>query len=282
MTETEIKKNNPWREIADRLDCLYSETEEYVYSKDIEMVRIFNKRVAKSKTNDQVYHPDELIVNIPPEPWQGNPLKAKVIFLSLNPGFVENVNWKLAKVLQNDNGILKRMLDFKKKTLCLESESFFPESNDEKPIGCKDSVSMLGDWYWENGLAKFREKVVDKDYSEKQFYRDVAIMQYHSYTSEKYGRTFTKAGYFLESQKFTAELIKYIIDNNKDVIFVIMRSLKRWKELLEDSDKDFWKKNQERFLIKDNRSMSQAISENNMKLKDGTMFFNELCNKLRE
>ena len=61
-----------------------------------------------------------------------------------------------------------------------------------------------------------------------------------------------------------------------------MRSLKRWKDLLEDSDKDFWKKNQERFLIKDNGSMSQAISENNMKLKDGTMFFNELCNKLRE
>ena len=123
---------------------------------------------------------------------------------------------------------------------------------------------------------------MNEDYTEKQFYRDVAIMQYHSYTSEKYGRTFTKAGYFLESQKFTAELIKYIIDNNKDVIFVIMRSLNKWKELLEDSDIDFWKKNQEHFLIKDNGSMSQTISENNMKLKDGTMFFNELCNKLRE
>ena len=52
--------------------------------------------------------------------------------------------------------------------------------------------------------------------------------------------------------------------------------------ILEDSDIDFWKKNQEHFLIKDNGSMSQTISENNMKLKDGTMFFNELCNKLRE
>ena len=52
--------------------------------------------------------------------------------------------------------------------------------------------------------------------------------------------------------------------------------------ILEDSDIDFWNKNQEHFLIKDNGSMSQTISENNMKLKDGTMFFNELCNKLRE
>lgn len=282
MTEIEIKKKNPWLEIADKLDCLYSDTAEYVYSKDVDMVRTFNKRVVKNKANNQVYHPDELILNIPPEPWQGNPLKAKVIFLSLNPGFVENVNWKLAKVLQNDKGILKRMLDFKKKTLRLEAESFFPESNDEKPIGCKDSISMLGDWYWEKGLAKLRENVVDKDYTEKQFYRDIALMQYHSYTSEKYGRTFTKTGYFLESQKFTVELIKYIIDKNKDTIFVIMRSFNKWKELLEDGEKDFWKKNQKRFLIKNNGSMSQAISENNLKLKDGTMFFDELCNKLRE
>lgn len=281
MTEKELKSQNPWSEIADILDCFYSGESEFVYDKDKPIVRKFNNMVLKGKTNQQRYCPDELILNIPPEPWQGNPLKAKVIFLSLNPGFVENVNWKLAKVLQNDKGILERMLKFKKETLRLESISFFPESNDEHPIGCKDSISMLDDWYWEKGFAKLREAVVDCGYTEKQFYRDVAIMQYHSYSSEKYSRVFTKPGNYLESQKFTVELIKYILENN-DTLFVIMRSFEKWKELLEDNDKEFWNKNHNHFFIKDNGSISQAISENNLKLKDGTNLFELLRNKLLE
>ena len=282
MTENELKKRNPWVEIADKLDCLCSDTTEFVYSKDVDMVRAFNKRVAKSKNCKQGYHPSKLILNVPPEPWQGNPLKAKVIFLSLNPGFVEEINWKVAKLLQNEKGILERMLEFHKKTLRLEIDSFFPETNDERPIGFKDSISMHGGWYWEKGLAKLLEKVVNNNYTEKQFYRDVAIIQYHSYSSTKYGMEFTKPGYYLESQKFTAELIKYILEN-KDTMFVVMRSFKYWKELLEEDDKDFWKKYENRFHIKDNGSMSQTISEKNLMLKkDGTDVFNLICNKLQE
>ena len=48
MTEIEIKKRNPWLEIADKLDCLYSDTAEYVYSKDVDMNVVIDKKYCEN------------------------------------------------------------------------------------------------------------------------------------------------------------------------------------------------------------------------------------------
>lgn len=267
MTEKELRDCNPWKTMV--LHELYSSDEDYVIDGDRSEVFSFNDRIGDDVKN-------RLILNVPPEPWQGNPLKAKVIFLTLNPGYVERVNKKLAKILQRDSTVLKRMLHFKMQTLRLEATSFMPSSNDEEPIGFRDSISMLGDWYWEDRLKMLLDvlRENDKNYTMDKFYEKVAIIQYHAYTSEKYEKVFPPRGKSLVSQDYTKKLIGYIADNNPDTIFVIMRSVSRWKDFLGEP---ILSKLKDRMIIKDNKGMSQAISPNNL----GKLKFELICNALK-
>ena len=254
MTEEELLNQNPWKDVE--LGLLYDSEPNYFCKDDEVAIKNFNA----SSDED-----NKLILNIPPEPWQGNPLKAKVIFLSLNPGYIDNVNHKLAKVLQTDEHLLKQMMAFKRSTLDLSSNSFMPEENSGEPIGTKDAISMLGDWYWDNGFRSLREAVCKGKYTEKQFYRDVAIMQFHAYSSKKYERVFPRKRDTLKSQEFTRKLIEFISKNNPNTVFVIMRSSKKWSEFLGELS---IKK-----IEKESNSMCQAISPNNL----GEANFKELC-----
>lgn len=269
MIDKELKElidKNPWSKIAKEMDCIYSEQDRFVVEEDREFINAFN-----DKKEDQKKYNEKLIVNIPPEPWQGNPLNAKLIFLSLNPGFVKRINWTAAKLIQGYKDTLEKLLDFKKKTLRIEADSFLPEDNDGDPIGCCDAMSILGDEYWEKKFSNLFDDVVKKGKfcSETQFYRDVAIIQYHAYTSTEDGgfpyRSQCNDKWPLTSQEFTRDLIKYIVEH-KDTIFVVMRAKDRWKELL-DSDGSGWfdtMSNKERILVRNNKSMSQAISGKNL------------------
>lgn len=257
MKTEEILNKNPWNNI--KLDKLYSSNDtEFVVDDDRDVVLDFNNKIGDDTLN-------KLILNIPPEPWQGNPLKAKVIFLSLNPGYIERANKKLAMVFQNYKEILGPILDFKMKTLKLESDSFFPLNNDEKPIGCKDAISMLGDWYWEDAFQPLIQEACVNGFTENDFYKNVAIIQHFAYSSIKCQRVFPPKRKPLSSQNFTKELIQYIIDNNPNTLFVIMRSISKWKEFLgEDLFNECDNDNQRRFLLKENKGMSQAFSRNNL------------------
>ncbi len=257
MAEKDLLEQNPWKDIM--LDCLYSPDEErYVAEGDRRMVKDFNRRLDSGD-------PNRLILNVPPEPWQGNPLRAKVIFLSLNPGYVPEVNCTLARLLQSNADVLHRMVRFKQETLCLQSHSFFPDTNHETPVGTRDAICMLGDWYWERGFRTLRESVCGGSYTETMFYEDVAIMQYHAYSSVKYQRTFPPSGAFLPSQMFTRDLIEYIYKERPSTLFVIMRSVDKWERLL--SEHGLWGRLNK--VIKESGSMSQAISRKNLRGRGG-------------
>ena len=263
MTEKELKDKNPWRALAENMKCIYSQQVSLTANdKEREAIERFNANKKNGK---------ELVVTVPPEPWQGNPLKARVIFLSLNPGFVERINVTCAKLIQACSETLEKLLDFKKKTLLLEADSFLPEENEGEPIGCRDAMSLLGDEYWENKFSNLinDEEVVNDDYSVEQFYRDVAIIQYHAYSSTVDGGFPQKGCWPLPSQEFTRDLIKYVADKNPDTVFVIMRAKDRWIKLL-NSD-GVWcdsMRKKKRLLIRNNKSMSQAISEKNLGFTD--------------
>lgn len=267
-TEKGLRENNPWQAMT--LDCLYSDdAHRYALDADRSMLEAFNNKLCAADRN-------RLVLNVPPEPWQGNPLRAKVIFLSLNPGYVDRVNRKLAFLLQSDRDVLRRILQFKQDTICLRARSFFPTSNHELPVGAHDAVSMLGDWYWENALATLRKAVCGSSYPELRFYEDVAIMQFHAYSSEKFQHTFPPAGRWLASQEYTRDLIEYISRARPGVLFVLMRARDKWKKLLlRDGLWDRLNK-----VIKENRSMSQAISPYNLRGTDGRDQFAVICHTL--
>ena len=228
MTEKQLLDNNPWREVADmylsdNTECLYGEND-YFCKGDKGAIENYNKK-AKGTTN-------EIITKIPAEPWWGNPLKAHLIILSLNPGFVPEVNKTLALLMQTNEAVRRQLIEYKAQTLRLEAESFLPEEvkNADCCITCNEAVNMLGDWYWVKMLKQLR---TDTGLSEKEFYRRIALVEYHGYSSQTSGRVFPRKGDKLESQDFLKKMLWYIAESRRDdVCFLVMRAKKEWTKLL--------------------------------------------------
>lgn len=203
--------NNPWKEVAalyneSATDCLFSISQDYICSEDKAEIEKYNNSIIKAADNnprkDNILG-NKMVTNIPAEPWGGNPFKARLIILSLNPGYVPEVNEKLAKLLQSNDEIRKAIIKYKKQTLLFDTDSFLPE--DDKvllgcQISCKDAINMLGDWYWHKMFCQLRE---DVGIDENEFYKKVALIQYFGYSSQTAQRTLP----YIPSQDFTKEMI---------------------------------------------------------------------------
>lgn len=255
MTEKELLGQNPWEEVAkmynpDEEDCLFSKTRHYVCSSDLPEIEKFNSKLALNDT-------DRIIKNIPAEPWSGNPLTANLIILSLNPGYVPEVNKTLALLLQSNKQIRKSIIEFKRDTLLLKAKSFMAEEDGANPISSKDAVNMLGDWYWYKKLKQLKDDVgLDED----AFFRKIALIEFHGYSSITSNHSFLSGNGYLESQLFTKRMIQHIVQRD-DVVFLIMRSKKKWTDFLGEG---FIKEYDNKFVIKDNKGMSQSITHDNL------------------
>ena len=261
MTEKELLAQNPWIEVAkmynsDEEDCLYSKTRQYVYSSDLSEIEKYNSKLALNDT-------DRIITNIPAEPWSGNPLTANLIILSLNPGYVPEVNKTLALLLQSNKQIRKNIIEFKRDTLLLKAKSSIPKDDKGKPISCRDAVNMLGDWYWYKKLKQLKDDVGLDDYT---FFSKIALIEFHGYSSITSNRSFPLGKIYLESQLFTKRMIQYIVQRD-DVVFLIMRSKKKWTDFLGEG---FINEYENKFVIKDNKGMSQSITQDNLDGKNNS------------
>lgn len=271
ITEEAIVTENHWPELADSYmkSCWYDESMQLVYPDEQErqIIEQFNAKVA------QQY---KYVLGAPAEPWRGNPLKAKVIILSLNPGFVKGVNDKVrqnikASLYEGAMSELCRTMDLKSEGL-LYRQDHYVKSHEEwaknysEAIDYGDVLNEIGDYYWLRNINRLNTN----DTNEFDFFRNFAIIQYCAYTSVSFS-DFPKDT-ILPSQMLTKDLIRHIVYNRKDVQFIIMRSWKRWRNLL---DPDVWQMMQPRIVI--NKNMSQSLSENNL----GTDLFNKLTNLLK-
>jgi len=264
--------NNPWKEVADlyqakelNQDCLYGSQNEYVCSDDRLKIIEYNKNVyvaAENNPRKDELLKDIMITNIPAEPWGGNPFKAKLIILSLNPGYVPEVNNKLAKLLQSNAAIRKAIIEYKMDTLLFKTDYLLPPNDDiiqGCQISCKDAVNMLGDWYWHKMLRQLREDVASQ-LNENEFYKRVALVQYFGYSSQTASRTLPH----IPSQDFTKEMLHYIAANHKDEIcFLIMRSKKEWRSLLGEKFFDDYSD----IIIFNDNPRCQYITEGNLGAK---------------
>ena len=238
MEEDQFKiSENPWLEVArmylpSNIDCLYGENN-YFCEGDRIAIENYNKKTSGTT--------DEITTKIPAEPWWGNPLKARLIILSLNPGYVPEVNKTLALLMQTNEAVRRQLIEYKAKTLRLEAESFLPE--DEKdvncPISCKEAVNMLGDWYWVKMLKQLKNDTELDD--EKEFYRRIALVEYHGYSSQTSGHVFPRKGDMLESQVFLKKMLWYIAESRREeVCFLVMRAKKEWTKLLSQNFFDYF------------------------------------------
>ena len=272
MTVSELKTNNPWRIVADKYDssnpnCLFlgDADTSYVHPDDLDRINLFN-----SRNSDKEYR---IVTNTPPEPWRGNPLTARLIILSLNPGYIPEVNMTLAKLLQSNPALRKDLMAFRQNTLNLEAKSLLPLPEDEGgkgPITCKEAEDMLGGWYWTSKLKDLKNdffggKTTNSE-EEDEFYKRIALIEFYGYSSIRAKDNFPpkgKNGKYLKTQEFVAEMIKHIASTKTDneVCFLIMRSKARWESLLIGLWNEPWFQKK---LITKEGSRNQAISKNNL------------------
>ncbi|MBU1043873.1 MAG: hypothetical protein KJ915_05690 [Candidatus Omnitrophica bacterium] len=154
---------------------------------------------------DRGVNPDNLNwkLELLPVPYLGNPNKAKVVVLCLNPGY---------------NKILDERAYFKDKYYFRESlESL--KFTSHTPFYCLDTkFDYSGGYLWWTRLLK----PLIKDFGLKVMSEKLMCLQYIGYHSI----TFREPPCILPSQKFTFYLLEQAIKENKTI--VIMRSKKLW------------------------------------------------------
>lgn len=250
ITEEEIRKENPWQGeyVNANRSLLYDENAQWVLKCDAPTIQKFND---KHKGTEY-----EFKLGVRPEPFNGNPLKAKVIVLSLNPGYIDRINNLLARLMQTSTqkDIINTIIRFKDDQLRLETESFYCERNKKKgELSYRDAYCMIEGWYWYNIFDKFRKdaKLDEEGDSYDIIYNNIALVQYVGYSSTSWKGLPQRD--ILPSQKFTRKLIHYLAINTDD-LFVVSRSEKLWYELI---GKEIWDK-----LEKEERFVHRATHQN--------------------
>ena len=262
---------NPWIEIADRLgegkkDCFFLENDEYVFEADKARIEDFNNELIEHNK----YISDKIILNTPPEPWRGNPLEANLIILSLNPGYDPNINKSIAKLIETNEIIRKKLAEFRKNTMLLKEHSFMPEesNNGNEGISCKEAEDMLSGWYWTKKFKTLREDFCrESGLDESEFYRRVAVIEFFGYSSTTCEKGFPLCGKKsgkLKSQEYTEQLIQDIVNRRKnrkdDIRFLILRAKDRWIPFL----KCIGIYDEKLFLLKGNKGRCQSLSRENL------------------
>lgn len=224
MTEEDIRITNPCKAVADQYvgnGFLYNDTEEYVCKDDKEMIDTFN-RTAKPE--------HKYCLNVPAYPWYGNPLKAKVIVLSLNPGYVERES-VIGKILMHlPAGLVEGYAIHLRSMLTFDCHSFLPDDIGKPNITYRDLANLHQSWYWIDRLEKAFVNKETTGLTIDDVLNRFAVIEYIGYSSEKY-KTF-KGGTLLPSQKYTKQLIQYILHNNSETIFIVPRNVKTWQKFL--------------------------------------------------
>ena len=236
MTEEDIRRTNPWKEVADQYvgnGFLYNEKEEYVCKDDKEMIDTFNSTARQEH---------QYCLKVPAYPWYGNPLEAKVIVLSLNPGYVERES-VIGKILMRlPAGLVEGYAIHLRSMLTFDCHSFLPDEDGKPDVTYRDLANLHQSWYW---IDRLKKAFVNKEtgLSIDNVLDRFAVIEYLGYSSQKY-KPF-KGGDLLPSQSYTKQLIQYILHNNRDTIFIVPRIVQTWKKFLGS----MWTNNSDRFIV---------------------------------
>lgn len=208
----DIGENNPWvvvADLAEKSGHYYDSSMDYVCEDDKTILEMYN--LAESRKQNHKF-----ITNILPVPFEGNVFEAKIIILTLNPGFVEEVNHTLYNLL-NANA-QKQITDYHIQNLRLQCKRIIPN----------EEVKFIGDRYWYNKTKELREQHNFK-------LSEIAIIQHIGYQSKEFYEN--KELKQLKSIEFTRQLLKYIIENRTDqYCFVIARYESQWRNELSNLD----------------------------------------------
>ena len=237
---------NPWKNTTSEI---YNGEEIIVATADLKYIKkLLNSKKyppvdkvdddANEKTKKAAKEKYKLRLNVYPQHFVGDIDKAKIIILSLNPGYSTEY-YDAYKNRINKNGtkyeqIIKENLEMKR-----PSFHAFELANE----------SDLG--YWGNKMKCWVEDYDKKDNKKiieslKKITEDIALAEFFPYHSISYNGMYDKLGKgtspnsnrkikdYLPTQKFLFEKIKKRIDDKNDkVIIILTRSFAKWYEAIE-------------------------------------------------
>ena len=261
VDEDNIKRKNGWAMLADSLygKTIWSDKEEdeRIYPGDEAFIHSFNKKVELKY---------QYVVGIPPMPFSGNLLNAKVVVLTLNPGYIEAVNKDICDAMSE--GEKEQLLCLMRNALILNGVGIYD---------CSKCSRVQGNSYWEKAFDRLAMEAYGRPSSEMchPIYRDIAFFQLVGYHSEKF--RYAVGVKHMPSTIFTNLLLKYLATKT-DKTFLILRSETLWREALGCG---LWSKleTEGRIITKGHKGMSQKISRGNLKKNNG---YDKLVNILKQ
>ena len=202
------KMNNPWENFSRTM------------KNEMGFIKKFNDNLENKKDGEEYEIKTE---NLIPEPFIGNPLKAKLILLNLNPGYKEGKTKK-----QYKNKKFSKACEQNLKHNLSNYPFYYLNPEFQKLEGCS---------WWKKRL----EHIVDMEDTKKPA-ENIANIEFFPYHSKKSGKinTFKKimeiktwAETKLESQKYNFYLVRQILNEQKEnKNIIIMRSEKLWLEAI--------------------------------------------------
>jgi len=234
MGKWNIRNKNPWTKVANKYETnkfLLSDNEKFVCDEDMPFIEEYN---VKAKEDEQFK------LNVPAYPWYGNPLTAKVIVLSLNPGYDERESM-IARIIQNlPERLTKGYTEHLRKMLTFDVKGFLPSDDKRDGVSYRDIANLHQRWYWESRLKSASES---NELKFEEINERFAVIEYIGYSSKKKpSRMFNP---LLPSQRYTKQLIQYILYNNPDTVFIVARNVREWQQFLGD----MWSLYKERFIV---------------------------------
>lgn len=208
--------NNPWEQILNKRNL-------FVIDADMQAVEKFNEKAS----DDYKIHTD-----LPPEPYIGNPITADIFLLALNPGYAGDEQEYLSKNPTLYQALLNNLIHQN-----IDYPLFFFEERFNDSPGAK---------WWERILKPVLNQTDD---NRLLLSHKICELQYFPYHSKNY----KSINQVLDSQKYTFQLLRRAIRNNKMII--ILRSEKLWLEAVPELNGNYCKLNSYQNVI---------ISENNL------------------
>lgn len=255
-----IKRKNGWTMVAEKLYgyTIWSDKEEdeRIYPGDAPYLYNFNNK-AESKYR--------YVIGVPPMPFSGNLLDAKVVILTLNPGYKEDINKKRCNEMSSAEK--EQLLCLMRNALNFQGEGIYDNY---------DCSRVQGEYYWQKAFKHLAIEAygIPSEKKSHPIYHDIAFLQLIGHHSEK--MKYSVGIKHLPSTIFTNLLVKYLATKT-DKTFLVLRSEALWKETFGEA---LWNKLEleGRIVTKGHKGMSQKISRGNLKKDNG---FDKLVNILR-
>ncbi|MFR9543263.1 MAG: hypothetical protein SNH27_14555 [Rikenellaceae bacterium] len=233
----DILSNNPWKVVTDKMrECIRTKSysdKEFVCLGDKEFIASHNRVYG---INSEYHYFSDVI----PYAYSGNILDAKVVILTLNPGYVEFVNKTIVEKLLNDKA-LEDLYQGRINDLELVPDRMI----------ASDVDNLIGDRYWDKKLSFLWKD--DPGNLRDKYLKQIALMQFIPYHSEAY-KSSKRLG-TRESDEHRNKIIEYLV-NHTECLFIISRAKSEWQQLLEGAS--------DRVLYLDN-ARNTTISSNNLK-----------------